>query len=665
MGSLSISGGINSIGTNTVGDRRDKRNIFTWTDDVSYVRGAHALKFGVLINRYQDYMVGLNNKFSVSFGSLNGFLSGNTLANGSVSGQLGPLFDRTFHYYTMGFYVQDDYRVNAKLTLNLGLRYEPETTLHAPFGLNAAGCPQPTVPCELSSSFRNGYSDPGPTVGPPFNNPSHHNWSPRVGFAWDVFGDGKTAVRGGAALLYDLATWVPVVKLNAQSTPPFSSKFSIASVTLTNTASGCPTGTTFMSSNCSPLPYIAPTNQPNLYTGAYWNMNQPQMYQYNLAVQRQLPGGIALTVAYAGSSGLHLIQQRQLNPNLPNGVPSGGVCVTAPAGTTINYSSQVDGSATSCFAAGAKRINPNTAVSTLAVSLGDGHSSYNALEITAQKRLSKGFQLQSSYTWSRLIDNREAGQGADSSGAITTGGIDDLNTRTDRGPADFDLSDNWRTSAIYHIPNFISSTRLLSKVLDGWGASGILSVTSGYPFTVSMSSNRSLNLTGTTGADDRPDLIPGRNNSNMTSGTTAGCGKTSSGALAIPAGTPLGTPSMWFDPCAFTVQPLGFVGNAPRNMLRGPGFTNLDFSVVKDTPLRKLGEQGNLQFRAEIFNAFNHANFSIPQVSTVIAGSLGAAVPGAYGTNTTPQQNPTATAGVITGTVNKSRQIQFALKVVF
>jgi hypothetical protein len=282
--------------------------------------------------------------------------------------------------------------------------------------------------------------------------------------------------------------------------------------------------------------------------------------------------------------------------------------------------------------------------------------------------LSKGFQLQSSYTWSRLIDNREAGQGADSSGAITTGGIDDLNLRTDRGPADFDLSDNWRTSAIYHIPNLISSTRFLSKVVNGWGASGILSVTTGYPFTVSMSSNRSLNLIGTTGADDRPDLIAGRDNSNMTSGTSAGCGvglTRAQGGTAIAAGTPLGTPSLWFDPCAFSVQPLGFVGNAPRNMLRGPAFTNLDFSVVKDTPLRKLGEQGNLQFRAEIFNAFNHANFSIPQVSTVIAGSLGAAVQGAYGTNTTPQQNPTATAGVITGTVNKSRQIQFALKVVF
>lgn len=654
MGSLTINPGITPLGVNLIADRRDKRNIFTWSDDLSYVRGVHALKFGVTVNHYQDYMMGLNNKFSAVFASFGQFLTGATGSSGSMIGQLGPLFDRTFHYDTMGFYVQDDWRANSRLTLNLGLRYEPETTLNAPSGLNP-NCPQPTVPCEFSSSFRNGYADAGPTIGPPFNNPSLHNFSPRIGFAWNVFGDGKTAIRGGVARLYDLATWVPVVKLNAQSTPPFSSKFAVPNVTLSNDAATCGT----FSFTCSPLPYIAPTNQPNLYTGAYWNMNQPQMYQYNLAVQRELPWGVALTVAYAGSSGLHLIQQRQMNPNIPNGVPSGGVCVAPPSGTTINLASQVDGTATSCFLPSTTRINPNTAVSSLAVSLGDGHSNYNALEVTLQKRLSKGFQLQSSYTWSRLIDNREAGQGADNFGAITTSGIDDLNMRTDRGPADFDLSDNWRTSAIYHVPNLTSSTGFLGKVVNGWGTSGILSVTSGYPFTVSLSSNRSRNMTGTAGADDRPDLIAGRNNSNMTSGVTgAACG-------SIPAGTKLGTPNLWFDPCAFTVQPIGFLGNAPRNMLRGPGFANLDFSVVKDTPIHKLGESGNLQFRAEIFNAFNHANFSIPANSTIFLGNLASTSTGVGTAYTAAQQSPAATAGVITNTVNKSRQIQFAVKVIF
>jgi hypothetical protein len=161
--------------------------------------------------------------------------------------------------------------------------------------------------------------------------------------------------------------------------------------------------------------------------------------------------------------------------------------------------------------------------------------------------------------------------------------------------------------------------------------------------------NRSRSKTGVGGygtVNDRPDLVSGRNNGNIISGTTAGCS-------GVAAGRTLGTPNLYFDPCAFTLQPVGFLGNAGRNFLRGPGLANLDFSLVKDTPVRYLGEGGKLEFRAEFFNILNRANFALP-ASLVFAGGT-----------TTVDEPRLSTAGLITSTSTTSRQIQLALKLLF
>jgi hypothetical protein len=201
---------------------------------------------------------------------------------------------------------------------------------------------------------------------------------------------------------------------------------------------------------------------------------------------------------------------------------------------------------------------------------------------------------------------------------------------------------------MYRLPGFVSSDGVAGKLVNGWWVSGILTLQSGSPFTPALGFNRS--LSGSAGAPagmDRPDLVPGRNSSNAVfGGTSAGC-------PGFAAGTPFGprNTAHYFDPCAFTIPTAGFLGTTTRNMLRAPGYAGLDFSVVKDTKLKFLGENGNLQFRTEVFNIFNRANFGLPNRTVYTARATGEPVLG--------------TAGQITSTVGTARQVQLALKLLF
>ena len=182
-----------------------------------------------------------------------------------------------------------------------------------------------------------------------------------------------------------------------------------------------------------------------------------------------------------------------------------------------------------------------------------------------------------------------------------------------------------------------------------------------------LGANRSATgLSGGPNLFDRGDVVPGRINSNITNGVSSGCGTgatRAAGGTAIAAGTPLGTPTLWYDPCAFTTQPQGFLGTEGRNYLRGPGYDSLNFSVVKDTSIGFLGEGGKVEFRAEFFNLFNHPNFQLPNKAgaTAYAGTCGGLIT-ACGASV---QNPNSAAGTITSTNGTARQIQFGLKILF
>ncbi len=587
FGSIGI-GGVTGLGSNQTAPSTQKQNIFTYSDDLFYTWGRHSLKFGTLVNHYQQYLLTqTNSRGAVSFVSLATFLSGqpntyNSLTPGSVP-------DRTWHYNTIGFYGQDDVHVFNNLTLNLGLRYEFHTVPKDTHG--------------IMSALRDVQHDATATIGEPFENPSLLNFSPRFGFAWDVMGNGATAIRGGFAELFDIGLFAQALAIATTGTPPFASNSLVTNPgTLT-------------------LPLFFPPSAAgkSLRTQDY-HMGQQHLLSYNLTVERQLPAKMVMTLAYGGSRGINVVSTAEGNPTVPLGMGVNGVCVPAPASliSDIHRSNR-------CWLGNDPRTNPNWA--NMEFKTAGSSSWYNSLQFSLVKQLSHGLQLQSSYTWSKIIDFSQ-GQALGDNNASSLYLSDPTHREVDRSVADFDVTQMWRLNGIYELPR-VASGKAVGAVLGGWKASGLLSLSSGLPFTPTLSSNRSRSgVGGGGGGVDRPDVLPGRNAGNIVRGG----------------------PNLYYDPGAFTLQPLGFLGNAGRNMLRGPGLANLDFSLIKDTAVKALGESGSLQFRAEFFNLLNRVNFSEPN-RTVFSGT-GAAV-------------PLPTAGLITTTATTSRQIQFALRLLF
>ena len=403
--------------------------------------------------------------------------------------------------------------------------------------------------------------------------------------------------------LFDLGLYAQALAIATTGTPPFAS----------NSVVNTPATLTL------PLAFPASAAGKSLRTQDY-HMGQPHLLSYNLAIERQLPGKMVLTAAYAGSRNLNIVTTVEGNPTVPQGMGVNGVCVPAPASVVADVHR-----ANACWLGNDPRVNPNW--SNMEYKTAGSSSWYNSLQTSLVKQLSHGLQFQSSYTWSKLIDFSQGQATGDNNGSSLYNS-DPSNTKRDRAVADFDITHVWRVNGIYELPRLLAGTPL-GGVLGGWKASGLLSVTSGLPFTPSLNSNRSRSgVGGGGGGIDRPDLLPGRTVGNIIRGG----------------------PNQYFDPTAFTLPPAGFLGNAGRNMLRGPGVANVDFSMSKDTRLNGFGENGTLQFRAEFFNLLNRANFSPPN-RTVFAGT-GAAI-------------PLPTAGQITSTATPARQIQFALRLLF
>jgi hypothetical protein len=599
MGSLGITG-LSEPGQ-SFPDLNVKLTRFSFGDDIFYTLGRHSLKFGTLIAKSRNFvLVTTNGNGAWSFASLRTFLTATPRQFTAITP--GSRTDRTYDYTMLGFYIQDDIQVMPTFTLNLGLRYEFHTSYEEIRGLGYA--------------VRDLHNDDTATPGPPFENPSLKNFSPRLGFAWDVRGDGKTALRGGFGLLYDLATIGSSFIVGATATPPISTQTVVR-----------PPGLVF-----GPLPNISGTPGNALRTIDY-HMEQPHLVSYNLNVERELPFEMGLTLAYAGSRGLNLIKSVEGNPTTPGGLPQNGVCVAPATPPTFNPAGP------KCWLGGEPRANPSWA--NVEFKTAGGNSWYNSLQFGLRKRLSQGVQFQSSYTWSKVVDETQGQfQGPETLGGI---GDDPANPRHDRGRAEFDIRHQWRFNALYRFPS--NQTGAMGRILNGWWTGTIFTWTSGVPFAPELSTQRSRSaVQGASGGGKRPDLVSGIDAEDITRGTSAGCN-------GVAPGTELGTPERFYDPCAFAIQPLGFLGNASRGIISGPNFSTLDFSLVKDTALPMLGESAGIQFRAEIFNILNHPSFGIPD-RTVYTGSASS-------------EPALSDAGRITSTFSESREIQFALKFIF
>jgi hypothetical protein len=314
------------------------------------------------------------------------------------------------------------------------------------------------------------------------------------------------------------------------------------------------------------------------------------------------------------------------------------------------------------------RINPN--FGSVNTNNTVGVSYYDSLQVVVNKRLSSGLEAQAAYTYGHSLDT-PVGQlvAADCAGAPGMDTGVSSNTRAyDYGPSCFDLRHNFRMSLLYYFPR-LTSNSVLSKLVDGWWMGNIVSLQTGLPFTPVLANNRSNSGNLITGAD-RVDI----NTQAIAQGTVltnAEGGTYRAAANFIPYNPHkviTGNPGQWFNPNMFHMQPMvpcpnnpaltcGTLGDAARGILRGPGLGDWDFSLVKDTSTSLWGREGSVEFRAEIFNILNHTNFGMPASGSVFNGAT--SVLGAY------QQAPLTGVGQITTTVTTSRQIQFALKLIF
>ena len=498
-----------------------------------------------------------------TFPSLTAFLQGTpSLFQGPEPGLTDSY--RDFREVEVDGYIHDEWKALPTLTVNIGLRYEfvtnPTTNVHP---LNAIVNPPFGTYQRVPNVFA--------------SNPSLHNFDPRIGLAYDPFGDHKTAIRAGFGIFYD-----PIRARSYASGYYFNPPYALA----------------FVPNPAFPDPFPGALPPPAQLVGVDYNtVNTPRMYQWNFNVQRQLFESTTLTVGYVGSRGLHLYAARDINPVLPtvvNGVQVFGV----PRGATPGM-------------VGNPRLNPAAAALSSEAPVGD--SSYNSLQVGLNRRFSHGVQGQLSYTWSKCMDDASGTYGLE-------GGIpwsDPLNGSFDRGRCLFDRPQVFRLSGVYTLP---FTKNILVK---GWQMSGNLLAQSGPPWNVILGTG--FDQSGSAVANQRPNLI-------------------------LPADQVItGNVNQWVNPAGFSLPAPGTLGNLQRDFLWGPGIVNFDYSVVKDTPIK---EQVHLQFRAEFFNLFNHPNFGLPNANAFVQTANGGG-------------NPNPTFGKITTTTTSSRQIQFALKLMF
>ncbi|MSO19754.1 MAG: TonB-dependent receptor [Acidobacteria bacterium] len=580
-------------------------NRFSFQDDVNITIGGHSLQVGGMLERLQFNGSFPNRSFGVwGFTNVPNFLAG--VANtyrGPIPGQ--GTYERGFRNWAFALYLQDDWRVTPKLTVNLGVRWEPQT-----------------VPTEVANRISNlrYITDNQGTVGSPYwKNTSWDEFGPRVGFAYSPFDGGKTSIRGGAGMLYE-PNDPNLYYTQMVRNPPLGYDFTIA-----------------VPANLQRFPDAqAQINAQNTsgpgYAIPFDNMRSPHALQYNLNLQQQFGAANLVTVGFVGSRGINLLSVGDIN--MPQAVWD-GVSLAMPDGATLR----------------------NPTWSSVVYYANDTSSFYNGLLTTYQRRFSAGLQGQVSFTWSKNISETDAGQTAS---AVTPGGgrmkypHDHF---AQRGLSGYDFRRILTFSYTYELPFGKNMGGVLGKVLSGWQTTGVLTIRDGQAQSVLATVSAALTPLAVTPRS--PNANPNYKGE-FNKGGSVGCSISSTGVVylspdtppagtalsrTIAAGAPLGTPELYFDPCAYSAPGARQLGNLARNTLIGPGAIAWNPALSKKT---SITERTSLEFRAEFFNILNRPNLGIP-ASTVYNGT-GAAV---------------GTAGVINGTSTTSRQMQFALKLVY
>ena len=598
------------------------QNNYNIGDTVSYTRGRHSLRFGGGLSRQEINLEGFH------FLGISAFVSAADLLLGEVvqSEDFVGSSDRAWRAWNGDLYAQDDFKATNRLTLNLGLRYERQGLIGDALGrasifdITRANPDPPdtgslqgyVVASNFHGALPNGVVRSGNDAA--LNGNGQNEWAPRVGFSWLLPGNDHAVLRGGYGLFYTRSTGQPFLQLLAN--PPYGLIRSQFFQRLNQPFPAAPAQFPYF-----PAYYPPSAGQPTLTPTTFAaNFRAPIVQEYSLNVETEVMRGLVLEIGYEGSRGTHLIQQRLFNQAL-SASPSNPV-----HGETENLLANLKNRAPILgFASDAGTIIES-----------EGSSWYNALNVSLKKRLGHGLQFLASYTWDRSLtadNNYSTGP----NGGLPVGDQNDPRQRY--GPDGFVRPQRFVVSYQYDLPSPANRTSLKGRTLGGWAVAGVTTIQAGQFMTITQQ-----NVTNAFGIDaplqDRPQMASGCTNAQLA--TPGSVTDRIDNFLNINCVT---------SPPVITADGGTAFGNIGVGAVRGPDQRNFDIVVLKNT---RLTERVGLDFRAELFNAFNTPQFANPNNL-----NAGASISGTF------MPDPTATFGHITATNVNPRLIQLGMKLNF
>ncbi len=581
------------------------QNIFTPSDVVTLIRGKHILKFGGEVLMYQDNSTPWGNVNAGSF-TFSGVFTQSAPAKGSSGGLgyadflLGQVASWSasntpivgFRQKSPQVFIQDDWKLTPTLTVNLGLRYQIEgawSETHGRLGIFDPNLLNPATNTLGAMRF-----------GGNLEKPDRKIFLPRVGFAYSP--KSNTSIRGGFGI-YAYGWSIDTYSGGSEGVGNNSQ----GSLTQTNN-----TTPVFVlgQATYANLNYVGPSQSPSVYNGqsvSYVPYHTPvaRNYQYNFSIQQQFAGNMMVQAAYVGSHGTNLSFPVDINQVPPN------LIAQSAANTSTSQS-----------------LRPFPQFQGISGNNFNAISWYNSAQVTFAKRMSRGFQFDANYTWSRLLDDQDSsGWGSRDGGQVYQYSY---NPSANYGPSNFDIPHMFKGDLTYQLPfgkgrTFLNRNGLLDAVLGGWQASTIFVFESGRPFTFVVGTT---NNSGALAGNLYPNVIGNPNAANQTITSWFNT------CTLLQNGTT--TPSGCTNP-AFAIPANGTFGNSGRNTFRGPGIEDVDFSFGKNFAIPLPRETGDLQIRFDAVNGLNHPNFDLPNAS-VGTGSAGivSGLTGNYNSNLNP-----------------------------